>query len=36
MIGHIKHHKFTIPVGLEVEEIDADNGTIKMLESAVI
>jgi muramoyltetrapeptide carboxypeptidase len=35
MIGHIKHHKFTIPVGLEVE-IDADNGTLKMLESAVI
>ncbi|MBK1988221.1 LD-carboxypeptidase [Sphaerospermopsis aphanizomenoides BCCUSP55] len=34
MIGHIKD-KFTIPVGLEVE-IDAENGTIKMLESAVI
>ncbi len=33
MIGHIKD-KFTIPVGLEVE-IHADNGTIRMLESAV-
>ncbi|MFM2060494.1 MAG: hypothetical protein RLZZ507_164 [Cyanobacteriota bacterium] len=34
MIGHIKD-KFTVPVGLEVE-IDADNGTIKMLDTAVI
>ncbi|MBD2294358.1 LD-carboxypeptidase [Anabaena sphaerica FACHB-251] len=34
MIGHIKD-KFTVPVGLEVE-IDADNGTIKMLAAAVI
>ncbi|WP_430794752.1 hypothetical protein [Trichormus azollae] len=34
MIDHIKD-KFTIPVGLEVE-IDADNSTIRMLESAVI
>ncbi|MEA5577849.1 LD-carboxypeptidase [Anabaena sp. UHCC 0451] len=33
MIGHIQN-KFTIPVGLEVK-IDADNGTITMLESAV-
>ena len=33
MIGHIKD-KFTIPVGLNVE-IDADLGTITMLESAV-
>jgi muramoyltetrapeptide carboxypeptidase len=34
MIGHIKD-KFTLPVGLEVE-INADYGTIKMLEAAVI
>lgn len=34
MIGHIKN-KFTLPVGIEVE-IDANAGTIKMLESAVI
>ncbi|WP_157374202.1 LD-carboxypeptidase [Nostoc sp. PCC 7107] len=33
MIGHIKD-KFTLPIGLNVE-IDADAGTIKMLESAV-
>lgn len=33
MIGHIKD-KFTLPVGTEVE-IDANVGTIKMLESAV-
>ncbi len=33
-IGHIKD-KFTLPIGVEVE-IDADNGTIKMLESATI
>jgi len=33
MIGHIKD-KFTLPIGLDVE-IDADAGTIKMLESAV-
>ena len=34
MIGHIQD-KFTIPVGLQVE-IDANEGTVKMLESAVI
>ncbi|OCQ99101.1 LD-carboxypeptidase [Nostoc sp. MBR 210] len=34
MIGHIKD-KFTLPIGLNVE-IDADAGTIKMLESAVV
>ena len=34
MIGHIKQ-KFTVPVGIDVE-IDADNGTITMLEQAVI
>lgn len=34
MIGHIKN-KFTIPLGVEVE-IDANTGTIKMLEAAVI
>ncbi|MBW4564087.1 MAG: LD-carboxypeptidase [Mojavia pulchra JT2-VF2] len=33
MFGHIKD-KFTVPVGVEVE-IDADAGTIRMLESAV-
>jgi muramoyltetrapeptide carboxypeptidase len=34
MIGHIKD-KFTVPVGLEVE-IDAHQGTIHLLESAVV
>jgi muramoyltetrapeptide carboxypeptidase len=34
MIGHIKHN-FTVPLGIEAE-IDADEGTIKLLESAVI
>jgi muramoyltetrapeptide carboxypeptidase len=34
MIGHISH-KFTIPVGIEAE-MDADKGTIRLLESAVI
>ncbi|MBC8376625.1 MAG: LD-carboxypeptidase [FCB group bacterium] len=33
MIGHIKN-KFTIPLGIEAE-IDADRGTIQLLESAV-
>jgi muramoyltetrapeptide carboxypeptidase len=33
MIGHIKD-KFTVPVGVEVE-IDADVGTLRMLEAAV-
>jgi muramoyltetrapeptide carboxypeptidase len=33
MIGHIPD-KFTVPVGVEVE-IDAGQGTIQMLESAV-
>ena len=33
MIGHIKD-KFTLPVGVEVE-IDASQGTIQLLESAV-
>lgn len=32
-IGHIPN-KFTLPIGIEVE-IDANNGTIKMLESAI-
>lgn len=34
MIGHIRD-KFTVPIGIEVE-IDADRGTIRMLESAVV
>jgi muramoyltetrapeptide carboxypeptidase len=34
MIGHIKD-KFTVPIGVNVE-IDANQGTIKMLEAAVI
>jgi muramoyltetrapeptide carboxypeptidase len=34
MIGHIKHY-FTVPLGIEAE-IDADAGTIKLLEPAVI
>lgn len=33
MVGHIQD-KFTLPIGLEVE-IDADSGTIRLLESAV-
>jgi muramoyltetrapeptide carboxypeptidase len=33
MIGHIDR-QFTIPIGVDVE-IDADRGTIRMLESAV-
>jgi muramoyltetrapeptide carboxypeptidase len=33
MMGHIKD-KFTVPVGVEVE-IDAESGTVKMLEAAV-
>ncbi|MGL5060985.1 MAG: S66 peptidase family protein [Microcoleus sp.] len=33
MVGHIRD-KFTLPIGLQVE-IDADSGTIKLLESAV-
>jgi muramoyltetrapeptide carboxypeptidase len=33
MVGHIRD-KFTLPIGLQVE-IDADLGTIKLLESAV-
>ncbi|MGA0557631.1 S66 peptidase family protein [Larkinella sp. VNQ87] len=33
MIGHITH-KFTVPVGIEAE-IDADAGTLRMLEPAV-
>lgn len=33
MVGHIRE-QFTLPIGLEVE-IDADSGTIKLLESAV-
>ncbi|MFH1852666.1 MAG: LD-carboxypeptidase [Candidatus Neomarinimicrobiota bacterium] len=33
MIGHIED-KFTVPVGVEVE-IDADSGTLQMLEAAV-
>ena len=34
MIGHIKHY-FTVPLGIEAE-IDADAGTIKLLEPAVV
>jgi muramoyltetrapeptide carboxypeptidase len=34
MIGHITH-KFTIPLGIEAE-MDADKGTIQLLESAVL
>jgi muramoyltetrapeptide carboxypeptidase len=34
MIGHIKD-KFTVPLGVPAE-IDADKGTIKLLEAAVI
>jgi muramoyltetrapeptide carboxypeptidase len=34
MIGHIKHY-FTVPLGIEAE-IDADSGTIKLLEPAVV
>ncbi len=34
MIGHIEN-KYTLPVGVEVE-MDADKGTIQMLEAAVI
>ena len=34
MIGHIRD-KFTVPLGVEVE-IDADRGTIEMLQSAVV
>ena len=34
MIGHIKHN-FTLPLGVPAE-IDADSGTIKLLEPAVI
>ncbi len=34
MIGHIRN-QFTIPIGVEVE-IDANSGTIQMLEAAVI
>jgi muramoyltetrapeptide carboxypeptidase len=33
MIGHVDN-QFTLPIGVEVE-VDADNGTIRMLESAV-
>jgi muramoyltetrapeptide carboxypeptidase len=33
MIGHIED-KFTLPVGVQVE-IDAEQGTIRMLEGAV-
>jgi muramoyltetrapeptide carboxypeptidase len=33
MVGHVRD-KFTLPIGLQVE-IDADSGTIKLLESAV-
>ena len=33
MIGHVDN-QFTLPIGGEVE-VDADNGTIRMLESAV-
>ncbi|MGV3561100.1 S66 peptidase family protein [Larkinella arboricola] len=33
MIGHITH-KFTVPVGIEAE-VDADTGTIRLLEPAV-
>jgi len=34
MIGHIKN-KFTIPLGVEAE-IDADLGSIRLLEPAVM
>ncbi len=34
MIGHIRE-KFTIPLGVQAE-IDADAGTIKLLEPAVV
>ncbi|MBI5474261.1 MAG: LD-carboxypeptidase [Ignavibacteriae bacterium] len=34
MIGHIEN-KFTVPVGIEAE-IDAESGTIRLLESAVL
>ena len=34
MIGHIQHN-FTVPLGVEVE-VDAERGTILMLESAVL
>ncbi len=34
MIGHISH-KFTVPIGIEAE-MNADTGTIRFLESAVI
>jgi muramoyltetrapeptide carboxypeptidase len=34
MIGHIKHY-FTVPLGIEAE-IDAEAGTIRLLESAVL
>ncbi|MDX1740488.1 MAG: LD-carboxypeptidase, partial [Rhodothermales bacterium] len=34
MIGHIRD-KFTVPLGVEAE-IDADGGTIELLESAVV
>jgi len=34
MIGHIRQ-KFTIPVGIEAE-MDANVGTIRFLESAVV
>ncbi|RLE26156.1 MAG: LD-carboxypeptidase, partial [Acidobacteria bacterium] len=34
MIGHIED-KFTIPLGVEAE-INADSGTIKLLEPAVV
>jgi muramoyltetrapeptide carboxypeptidase len=34
MIGHIDR-QFTVPEGIEVE-IDAERGTIRMLESAVV
>ena len=34
MIGHIEN-KYTLPIGVEVE-MDADKGTIQMLEAAVV
>ena len=34
MIGHIKD-KFTVPLGVPAE-IDAERGTIRLLESAVL
>jgi muramoyltetrapeptide carboxypeptidase len=34
MIGHIRHN-FTVPLGIEAE-IDADTGTIRLLEPAVV